>query len=331
MNAVAIHTSKASTFKWLLKREFWEHRGGFFWAQVVTGGIAVFFALLGALIGVISIRNARGGRDARDEIGDLAEYARTLGSVGDGLLLAGIGIASVVLAFVVFFYSLGSLYDERRDRSVLFWKSLPVSDAQTVLSKAAWALLLAPLISIVIGLLVGLALWLIVMLGAAAAGAPSPWAMATHSHPFRLLGLVLLTVPMGLLWSLPTIGWLMFCSAWAGSKPFLWAVLLPLLACVMISILGAMPGVHLPLGWIWYVIAYRGLLSVLPGTWSPRSLSDSHFDSSDLQTPTDVVQWALLHNDPAKVYGNADIWIGAVVGVVLICLAIYLRRRSGEA
>ncbi|GAE49902.1 membrane protein [Xanthomonas arboricola pv. pruni str. MAFF 311562] len=64
----------------------------------------------------------------------------------------------MVLAFVVFFYSLGSLYDDRRDRSVLFWKSLPVSDVQTVLSKAAWALLLAPLIAIVIGVLVGLAL-----------------------------------------------------------------------------------------------------------------------------------------------------------------------------
>src|SRR3546814_18250586 len=53
----------------------------------------------------------------------------------------------IALAFVVFFYCLGALYDDRKDRSVLFWKSLPLSDSQTVLSKAASALLVAPLIA----------------------------------------------------------------------------------------------------------------------------------------------------------------------------------------
>ncbi|KAB7762185.1 ABC transporter permease, partial [Xanthomonas maliensis] len=147
MNAPTQHATASRTFLWLLKREYWEHRGGFVWAQVITGGIAVFFALLGAVIGAVNARNQLSGVDFN--AGDLSGYTRTLGQVGDGLLLGGIGIASVVLAFVVFFYALGSLYDDRRDRSVLFWKSLPVSDVQTVLSKAAWALLLAPLISIV--------------------------------------------------------------------------------------------------------------------------------------------------------------------------------------
>lgn len=330
MNAVSLKTSRGGTFTWLLRREFWENRGGFLWAQVITGGIAVFFAALGAVIGVIGMRHNRGIENGKVQIDDAQEYIRTLGSIGDGLLLGGIGIASVVLAFVVFFYALGSLYDDRRDRSILFWKSLPISDTQTVLAKAAWALLLAPLISLVVGLLVGIALWLVAILGAVAAGVPNPWAMATHSHPFRLLGLTLTTVPMGLLWSLPTIGWLMFCSAWAGSKPFLWAVLLPLLACVMISILAAMPGVHLPLGWIWYIVAYRGLLSVWPGTWSPRGLQGSSIGSDDLQTPNDLLNWVLQHNDPARVYGNPDIWIGAVVGIAFIAAAIHLRRRSGE-
>lgn len=329
MNAALSNSKPAGTFVWLLKREYWEHRGGFLWAQLITGAIAVFFALLGAVIGVVSARRA-GVSGTADGIGDMDEYARMMGSIGDGLLLTGIGIASVVLAFVVFFYSLGSLYDDRRDRSILFWKSLPVSDTQTVLSKLAWALLLAPLISIAIGLVVGFALWLVAILRTLGAGAPSPFAMAVHSHPFHMVWLMLVTVPMGLLWSLPTIGWLMFCSAWATSKPFLWAVLLPLLACVMISILGAMPGVHLPLGWIWYVVAYRGLLSTLPGTWSPRSLRGSTISTDDLQSPSDVVNWVLQHNNPRLVYGDADIWIGAVVGVAFIVAAIYLRRRAGE-
>ena len=53
----------------------------------------------------------------------------------------------IVLAFVLFFYCLGALYDDRKDRSVLFWKSLPVSDAQTVLSKVASAVLVAPVLA----------------------------------------------------------------------------------------------------------------------------------------------------------------------------------------
>ncbi|MFA0923083.1 ABC transporter permease [Xanthomonas fragariae] len=328
MNAMTNQASRARIFAWLLKREYWEHRGGFVWAQIITGGIAVFFALLGAVIGAITARRNTLGNSMA--MSDMTEYTHTLGQVGDSLLLGGIGIASVVLAFVVFFYALGSLYDDRRDRSVLFWKSLPVSDVQTVLSKAVWALLLAPLIAIVIGAAVGLALWLIAIGGALIAGVPAPWAMATHSHPFSLLWLLLKTVPMSLLWALPTIGWLMFCSAWANSKPFLWAALFPLLACVMLSIVSAMPGVSLPIGWIWYIVGYRGLLSALPGSWSPLAVS-GNLDSSSMRHPSDLVQWALLHIDSAQVYGSPDIWIGAAIGIALIAASIYLRRRRFDA
>lgn len=334
MNAVASTApkhpiSKLGTFKWLLRREYWENRGGFVWAQLITGGIAVFFALLGTVIGVIAAARARAA-GAISQIDDLSEYARTMGSVGDGLLLTGFAISGIVVAFVVFFYALGSLYDDRRDRSILFWKSLPLSDTQTVLSKAAWALVLAPLVSIVTGLVVGLALWLIAILGAWAAGVPSPWAMATHSHPFRMLALMLATVPIGLLWSLPAVGWLMLCSAWAHSKPFLWAVLVPLLGCLMVTILGAMPGVRLPIGWIWYIVGYRGLLSVVPGTWSPRALTDTSVNADQFHNPGDVIQWVLQHTSNMRVYASADLWIGAAVGVAFIVAAIYLRRWRNE-
>ena len=66
-----------------------------------------------------------------------------------GMLLGGVILACVVLAFVVFFYCLGALYDDRRDRSILFWKSLPLSDTQTVLSKLISALVVAPAIAVI--------------------------------------------------------------------------------------------------------------------------------------------------------------------------------------
>lgn len=145
MNAVTStlgKPSKPGAFKWLIKREFWENRGGFFWAPVITGGIFLVLNLILAVIGSIAARRSMDGGGF--VIDDAPEKAHQIvGGIGDGMLLGGVILACVVLAFVVFFYALGTLYDDRhRDRGVLFWKSLPVSDTHMVLSKLAWALVL---------------------------------------------------------------------------------------------------------------------------------------------------------------------------------------------
>ena len=127
-----------NTMKWLVKREFWENKGGFFWAPIIVGCIATLFAIVAATVGAIVGRNH--AMDMHND-NDPVETARVLGAIGDFALSGGIGLTLAVLAFVVFFYALGSLYDDRRDRSILFWKSMPISDEQMVLSKAAWALM----------------------------------------------------------------------------------------------------------------------------------------------------------------------------------------------
>src|SRR3546814_12295425 len=81
---------------------------------------------------------------------DMAEFAQGI----DLTLFLSSSWPFIVLAFVVFFYCLGALYDERKDRSVLFWKSLPVSDAQTVLSKVASAVVVAPVLAVIASLVV---------------------------------------------------------------------------------------------------------------------------------------------------------------------------------
>ncbi len=328
--ATSVQATKATAFKWLLKREFWENRGGFLWAPVVTGAIVTVLTFIAATIGVIRFFQFK--KDASFDLNmdsDMLEHARQLGSVGDGILMGGMGLTQLVLAFVVFFYALGTLYDDRRDRSILFWKSLPVSDTQMVLSKAAWALILAPLLSIAIGVLVGVALWVIAAVSMGVMGVPAGWAMFTHSHPLTVIGNVVSTVPLYLFWALPTVGWLMFCSAWARSKPFLWAVLVPVLACVIISMLGIL-GVDVPYGPLWYTVVYRGLMSVMPGTWSPRSLSSEALQGQEIETPADLVRMMNLGNN-WHVFTTADLWIGAAVGVALIAAAIYLRRwRESE-
>ena len=327
MNAVATKNHHTNTFKWLLKREFWENRGGFLWAPLITGAIVCFLTAVMAVIGIIKFKRSEQGLDFNIG-GDLAEHARQIGGIGDTALLIGISLTTLVLAFVVFFYALGCLYDDRRDRSVLFWKSLPASDLQIVLSKATWALLLAPIVAIVAGVLIGVVLWIIAGASLAAAGVPSASAVFTHAHPFSVIGNQLTMIPVYLLWALPAVGWLMLCSAWARSKPFLWAVLLPILACVMVSMAGILPGVGINYGAVWYTLVYRGLLSVVPGAWFPASnafeANMQNAGNSDIQGPADLMR--LMNVSNLDVLGTPDLWIGAAIGMAFIAISIYLRR-----
>jgi ABC-2 type transport system permease protein len=126
----------------------------------------------------------------------------------------------------------------------------------------------------------------------------------------------------------------MLCSALARSKPFLWAVLLPLLACVIISVMGALPGIHLPLASVWYVVFYRGLLSVLPGFWVFSRLAQNETAESALnaaKTSEDSLEMVLHSLVDPKIYTSLDLWIGAAIGVAFIALAIYARRWRDEA
>ena len=334
MNAITTSPAKApvphatARFKWLLRREYWENRGGFFWGPVIAGAIIVGLNLILAVIGSIAARRSMGSSGFVFDHADTHEVGQALGAMGDGMLVGGVIVACIVLAFVVFFYALGCLYDDRRDRSILFWKSLPVSDGQMVLSKLAWALVLAPVLAVAIGLLIGLALWLISALTITVNGVPAAHAVFTQSHPLRIIGGVLACLPVYMAWALPTIGWLMFCSAAARSKPFLWAVLVPVLACVVISMTTILPGVDIAHDRVWYTLAYRGLLSAVPGAWFP-TISGVVDTSGAINTPDDLAGAINLARS-WQAFASADLWIGAVVGIALIAAAIRLRRWRDE-
>ena len=315
--------------KWLLRREYWENRGGFFWAPLITGAIILGLYLILAVDGSIAARRSMGSSGFVFENADPHQVSQALGAFGDGMLLFGVLLACVVLAFVVFFYALGSLYDDRRDRSVLFWKSLPLSDTQMVLSKAIWALALAPVLAVAIGLLIGVALWVVSALTITVNGVPAAHGVFTQSHPLRIIGGVLASLPVYMAWALPTIGWLMFCSAAARSKPFLWAVLVPVLVCVVISMTTILPGVDIAHGKVWYTLAYRGLLSLAPGAWFPAI--DGVIDTSGTINTPDNLAAAIDLTRNWQAFATADLWIGVLVGVAFIAAAIRLRRWRDEA
>lgn len=176
MNAIAT-SGKSYGFGrkllWLIRREWWEHRGSFFTGPLIAGGIFLILTLLMLIIGLILLSKDR-TLDGKINNLDLAQLDQNtlaqmvpehlqsyVDAINISLLLAGTW-PLVIFGFAVFFYLLGALYDERRDRSILLWKSLPLSDTQTVLSKLVTALLVAPLSASLVALVTALGFGLLI-------------------------------------------------------------------------------------------------------------------------------------------------------------------------
>ena len=332
-------------FKLLLKREFWEHKGGFFWAPIWAGGISLVLTLMALVVAEVAGRRAvASGKmqidgDVKINGLDLSALTSKMDAGDLQKLAGGIDISAVmssawpmvVLAFVVFFYCLGSLYDERKDRSVLFWKSLPVSDRDTVLSKAASALLVAPLIAVgvaiacMFGFLLLLSTFVLLHNG-------NPMALVWGpGNPLQLAGSMLATIPVYALWALPTVGWLLLCSAWSKSKPFLRAIMLPVFSGIFISWFDIMNLFDLESGWFWKNIVARGLLSAVPGTWfDVAHINNAHITSSEAARQIESVHQLLSLKTTYSVLLTPQLWIGAVVGAAMIYGAIRLRRWRDE-
>jgi len=318
-----------NTMKWLVKREFWEHKGGFFWTPAVIG--ALMTLILGiTMIAAVYFGSKHGihinGAQVTNlaEVVDAQERAEMVTAIANGYM----GTAAplfMVMGFVVFFFCLGCLYDERKDRSVLFWKSLPVSDSETVLAKVATALVLAPLITLAFATITGLMSLFFICLAAAIGGVNVFGGVlataATWLAPFQIASII----PVYVLWALPTVGWLMMVSAWARTKPFLWAVGVPVLTGALLSWFNAMFDFGWNISWFWQNIVARGLLSVAPGSWF--AFFDADFGAN---VGPDNANLMMLVGQSWSALTRANIWIGAVLGSAMIYAAIRLRRWKDE-
>jgi ABC-2 type transport system permease protein len=316
----------------LLKREYWEHRGGFFWAPFwVCVAILVVTAL-----GIVSaeVFNSRANVHMGFSLADLRDHigANDLAEAGNALDMAQLmfgAMTCISLFFVLFFYLLGALYDDRRDRSVLFWKSLPLTDTATVGSKVLSAMLVAPLLAFAISTVAYVVFLVLVSLWAAMHGVNALPAVFA-AHPFGMFWRLLLTVPVDALWALPTIGWLLFWSAYARSKPFLWAVILPIVAVVLNTWFGWLGLPHFGGEIALKTVVGRLLLSAMPGSWI--SAGGSGFGARHFSFGDD--EHVLTTFDPSHVYGllaTPNLWLGVLAGAALIAGAIWYRQRRIEA
>jgi len=215
----------------LIKRELWENRIAFRTTPIALFGLYV----VGALMTLFTF-----GYFDHDfhTLKDAVRYAAQSDPEvrGHVVYLANLGSStffSFVLGIVVFFYLLGSLYDDRKDRSILFWKSLPASDTVTLVSKLFTAMWVVPTIFWATYVVTQITLYLIGSLTALWLG-ENPWTLFVGlGNPFKAWGLVLASYYATAIWSLPVYGWLMLVSSFAPRIPLLFAIIPPAVVAVL--------------------------------------------------------------------------------------------------
>ena len=279
---------------WSIRRELWENRSIYIAPLVVAGVV-----LLGFLVATIG--RAMATVDTARKAAVLAET---------NTFAAGVIIAT---AFVVaVFYCLDALHGERRDRSILFWKSLPVSDLTTVLSKASIPLVVLPLIAFAIVLATQLTMLLlstaVLLMSGLSAATSTPWAQM----PLVLLyGLITLA-----LWHAPIYGWLLLVSGWARRATFLWAVL-PLIAVQIVE------KIAFNTSYFGSMLKYR----FVGGMSEAFAHQPHHSVPNQSQHSFPIVDLSQL--TPGNFLSTPGLWIGLAFAAAFLAAAVRLRRYQG--
>jgi len=286
-----------NTNLWLIRREFWENRA--IWLIP-----AVFGALLivAALFGHVSLPTLATPNDNRN--------------FGAAFLVAfGLMFYSVMSVYATW-YLLDSLYADRKDRSILFWKSLPISDSATVIAKLFVALIVIPVVAFIAADLTALLAAFIVSIRSHGAGG----ALWQSDLWLQMQVLWVYTVVTAAIWYLPVAGWLMLVSAWAKRAVILWSFLPPLALYIIER---------------WFLgtnavgrLLSRRLTGLPMVALNPGGARSWHVDdaTNTLNLPSSVFHFI----NPSGFFSSPETWIGAAVGAALIACAIQLRMRRSE-
>lgn len=284
----------------LVRREFWEHR-----ALWISPAVVAALIVIAALIASIKYRVPT----ADLHFSDNAPPGMTMFAVMQS------GVSSplaAVMIIVTTFYLLDCLYAERKDRSILFWKSLPVSDGMTVVSKLLVAGVIVPLGVFVLGLLVSLACTGIWEVNAALGRLPAipGWDMLGWLQAELALLLCFIT---GMLWYAPCAAYLLVLSAWARRATFVWLLLPPVVGEILEHI-----AFHTH--YLQSFITYR-----MFGIW-PKLFSHMHIGHGRAF----ALGSGLDQLDLGAVLGDIDLWLGLVAAAGLTFAAVRIRRYRDD-
>jgi ABC-2 type transport system permease protein len=279
---------------WSVKRELWENRA----IYVAPLAVASVF-LVGFVITLPQLPAKMRAWSALDPV----RFRQLLAGHYD--VAAGLMMGTAILVSV--FYCLDALHSERRDRSILFWKSLPVSDTTTVLAKVMVPFVILPVLATIVG--AALQLIMLLLSSVVLLGSGQSAAVLWKQLPLVPMSLLLLyhLVTAHALWPAPIYCWLMFVSGWARRAAFLWATL-PLVA------ISAVEQLVFHTWRFAFLVAHR-FIGDAPTT--------AH--SATEMFPTNP----MTHITPGVYLSSPGLWIGLAVSAVFLLLAIRLRRSAG--
>src|SRR2546430_4859086 len=282
-------------FYWSVWRELWENRS-IYVAPLIVAAVQVV-ALAISTIGLAERRRAVLLLD--DPVKQQAAIEATYDA------------AAMMMIFVVFivgvFYCLDALHGERRDRSILFWKSLPVSDLTTVLSKAIIPLAVLPVIAFALTVCVQLIMLLMTSANLLVHGM-SPATTFAHFPVFQNWLIMLYGLVAIAFWHAPIYGWLLLVSAWARRATFLWAVL-PFIAIQIFE--------KITFGTSYFAkLVQHRLMGFAPHAFGFHGEGHPTIDS-------------LVQLTPGRYLGSAGLWLGLLVATAFLFAAVRLRRYRG--
>jgi ABC-2 type transport system permease protein len=288
--AAPVTNSLTRPFYWTVRRELWENRS----IYLAPLGVAGVF-LVGFLISAILP-----GRDFG--LGEISWKHRSDGVAGPYDIVAGLMMLTTILVNV--FYCADALYGERRDRSILFWKSMPVSDLTTVLAKASIPLVIVPLFAWAIA--VG-AQWIMLLFSSAVllAHGLSVSTLWTELSFFRMAQLLLYHIMTAhTIWPAPVYCWLLLVSGWARRAPLLWA---------------ALP-----------VVAIAGLEGIIFHSWHFAAMVGTRLIGAapaiDFRSPDTLPTNPMTHMTPLHFLVNPELWMGVIFCAACLAVAVRLRR-----
>lgn len=306
MTPAAAPSANVRPFYWSVRRELWENRA-IYLAPLAVAAVTLFGFLISSFRLPQTVRKVAEAQallathPVDPKVVKAATRALHSAEIPYDMLTAFVFLTVIVVSI---FYALGALHGERRDRSILFWKSLPVSDLTTVLSKAALPLLVGPVVVFAVSFCAHIVMltWsaLVMMLN----GLPLT-ALTDHlPFPFLWLGLSRGLIVMAL-WYAPVIGWLLLVSGWARRMPILWAIG-PWAALLILERLIFNSDVF-----------YRALQGRLAG-----GFAQAFTVHADGETPIHTI----ADLNPLPVLANPNLWFGLFVFAGLIAAAVRLRR-----
>ena len=298
------------TLMTLIRKELQEHKVGFIYAPFIVTCV-LSLVVISVYFGITDIQTAEFNftteiyeNEQALEWMATADSAQITSVIRSGLVVLGLPIL-ITVAFSILAFSLSTFADERKDRTLIFWRSLPVSDLTTVMSKILLITLIVPLIVLPNIIL----LHLISLLSASIFFAtndivPFVWLWSAYSFTdwFRII----FSLWAQCLWSLPLMAWLMFAGAFA-KRPVMGA-LVPLVVIVVLE------GIVLKTNYLFTFIQDRLRF------WT-RS-SEFSIQSEEIRV-VDVTDIYLL-------ISTQNFWIGMILSAVLISGIIYFRSRNND-